>query len=163
MATTTDATQTSRRSRWLTTASAGLLLFGAFNVFASVMDLIATAGAGLPGDHNGTFRMLAGRSWESVKAAQPGAARYVTLLERGYALHELTFAIMFIVIAAVPFRAGRRWAWWSCWAMLIAYGGYAATFGAHDAAIWPRSLIGVIGLPLILLTCIPVFFRRREG
>lgn len=163
MATTTHPDQTSRRSRWLTAASAALVLFAMFNVFAAVMDLIATADAGLPGDHTGTFRTLAGRSWESVKAAQPGTARYVTLLERGYALHELTFAILFIVIAAIPFRAGRRWAWWSCWAVLIAYGGYAATFGAHDAVIWPRSLIGVIGLPLVLLACIPAFFRRREG
>lgn len=32
------------------------------------------------------------RTWASFKAAQPGVAHYFTLVERGYALHELVFA-----------------------------------------------------------------------
>lgn len=152
-----------RRSGWLTAAWAGLLLFGAFNAFAAVMDLIATVGTGLPGDHSGTFTRLAGHDWQAVKTSQPGTAHYVTVLERGYALHELTFAILFIAIVAIPFRALQRWSWWACWALLIAYLGYAATFGANDPVIWPRSLVGVIGLPVLLLVHIPVFFRRGES
>jgi hypothetical protein len=162
MTTQSDQMKTSR-SPWLTAAWVVLLLFGAFNAFAAIMDLTATAAAGLPSDHAGTFAKLAGQSWAAGKVSQPGTAHYVTLLERGYALHELTFAILFIVIVSIPFRSRQRWAWWSCWALLIAYGGYAATFGAHDAAILPRSLIGAIGLPLILLACIPAFFGRGKG
>lgn len=159
----TATAQTLRRSRWLTAAWAGLLLLGAFNAVAAVMDLIATAGNGLPGDHAGTFVKLAGRSWQTAKTTQPGIAHYVTVLERGYALHELTFAILFIAIVAIPFRARQRWSWWACWAALIAYVGYAATFGADDPVIWPRSLIGVVGLPLLLLAHVPAFFPRREN
>jgi hypothetical protein len=152
-----------RSSWWLTTAWAGLLLFGGFNAFAAVMDLIATTGSGLPSDHTGTFAKIAGSTWSTVKAAQPGPANYVTLLERGYALHELTFAILFLAIVAMPFRARQWWAWCSCWALLIAYAGYTLTFGAHDPAILPRSLIGVIGLPVLLLVHLPAFMRRNAS
>ncbi len=146
-------------SRWFNAVLILLGLIGLFNVLASASDLAATGSSGLPSDHAGTFARLSGTSWSSFKAAHAGAASYVTLLERGYALHELTFAILFLVILAIPFRARQRWAWWACWALLIAYLGYALTFGAHDSAILPRSLIGVIGLPVLLIASAPAFFR----
>jgi hypothetical protein len=80
MASTTTASQASRRAPWWQTASwIGLILLGAFNIYAAAADLVATAGTGLPSDHTGTLAAVAGRTC-------------VTLLERGYALHELTFA-----------------------------------------------------------------------
>jgi hypothetical protein len=36
---------------------------------------------------------------------RPGVAKYVTQLEYGYALHELTFAVLFLPIVAIPFAA----------------------------------------------------------
>ena len=149
--------------RWLRAAWVLLTLIGLFNVFASVNDLIATTNSGLPSDHTGTFAKLSGTAWAGFKAAHAGAASYITLLERGYALHELTFAILFLAILAIPFRAGQRWAWWTCWALLIAYLGYALTFGAHDSVILPRSLIGAIGLPVLLIASAPAFFRRAAS
>jgi hypothetical protein len=83
-----------------------MLLLGVFPVLTSVLDLVADAGTGLPSDHAGTFTAITGTSWPHAQAAAPGLARYVTLLERGYALHELTFALLFVVIVAVPFRRG---------------------------------------------------------
>jgi hypothetical protein len=150
-------------SRWFTAALVLLGLLGLFNVFASASDFAATVSSGLPADHAGTFAKLSGTTWSSFKAAHDGAASYVTLLERGYALHELTFAILFLVILAIPFRARLRWAWWACWALLIAYIGYALTFGAHDSAILPRSLIGAIALPVLLIASAPAFFRTSRG
>ena len=35
-------------------------------------------------------------------------------------------------------------------------------FGAHDATIFARSLIGLIGIPVLLLVQAPAFFSRRE-
>jgi hypothetical protein len=114
-------------------------------------------------DHTGTFAKLSGATWTSFKAAHSGAASYISLLERGYALHELTFAILFLAILAVPFRARQRWPRFTCWALLIAYIDYALTYGAHDSAILPRSLIGAIGLPVLLLVSAPAFFRNQRG
>jgi hypothetical protein len=109
------------------------------------------AGTGLPSDHAGTFTALTGTSW-------PGLARYVTLLERGYALHELTFALLFVVIVAVPFRRGQRWAWWAAWIVMIADLGYTFTFGIHDHVILVRSLAVDVMLTVLLLAHVPVFF-----
>lgn len=161
MSTPTTAPALDRGSRWTTTAWVLLAVIGLFNVFASVSDLIATSRTGLPSDHTGTFTKLTGTAWTTFRTAHPGPASYVTLLERGYALHELTFAILFLIILAIPFRARQRWAWWACWALLIAYLGYALTFGGHDPAILPRSLIGAIGLPILLVATAPAFFRRQ--
>ena len=105
---------------------------------------------------------LSGTTWSNFKGAHSGAASYVTLLERGYALHELTFAILFLAILAIPFRARQRWAWLACWALLVAYLGYALTFGAHDSAVLPRSLIGAIGLPILLIASAPAFFKGPQ-
>jgi hypothetical protein len=165
MATTTaTASLAGRRApRWRTASWVGLILLGAFNIYAAVADLAATVGTGLPSDHTGTFAAVTGRTWASFQAAQPGAAHYVTLLERGYALHELTFAILFLLIVAIPLRAGQRWAWWACWTVLIAYLGYTFTFGVHDSTILARSLIGVIALPVLLLAQIPGLARRRAS
>lgn len=160
---TTKASLASRRApRWHTASWIGLLLLGVFNVYGAAADLAATAGTGLPSDHSGTFTALAGRTWASFKAAQPGAAHYITLLERGYALHELVFAILFLAIVAIPLRAGHRWAWWACWAVLIAYLGYTFTFGVHDHAILARSLVGVIALPILLAAQLPALTRRAH-
>jgi hypothetical protein len=160
--TTTTASLAGRRAPWWQRASwAGLLLLGAFNIYAAAADLAATASTGLPGDHTGTFTAVTGRTWASFKAAQPGVAHYITLAERGYALHELVFAILFLIIVAIPLRAAQRWAWWACWAVLIAYLGYTLTFGVHDHAILARSLIGVIALPILLLAQLPALARRH--
>ncbi|MGI5133866.1 MULTISPECIES: hypothetical protein [unclassified Streptomyces] len=151
-----------RISRWSTAAWAALLVLGGFNALAALLDLMATAGTGLPADHSGTFTRLVGVSWAGVRAQQPGTAHYITLLERGYVLHELPFALLFLAIVSIPFRARQRWAWWSCWAVLIAYGGYALTFGAHDPTIMTRAALALAALAALLLAHIPAFFRRAR-
>lgn len=164
MAITTAASGARRRAPWWRTASwIGLILLGAFNIFAATSDLVAGAGTGLPSDHTGTFAAVTGRTWASFEAAQPGVAHYVTLLERGYALHELVFAILFLVIVTIPLRAGQRWAWWAGWAVLIAYLGYTFTFGVNDSAILPRSVIAVIALPILLVVQMPALTGRHAN
>jgi hypothetical protein len=162
---TTTASAGRRRAPWWQTASwVGLILLGAFNLYAAIADLAAGAtGTGLPTDHTGTFTALTGQTWAPFKAAQPGAAHYITLIERGYALHELVFAILFLIIVAIPLRARQRWAWWACWAVLIAYLGYTLTFGIHDHTILARSLIGVIALPILLLAQLPALTRTHHA
>src|SRR5258707_309272 len=74
-----------------------------------------------------------------------------------------TSAFWSLFILTIPCRARQRWAWWACSALLIAFLGYALTFGAHDSAILPRSLIGAIGLPVLLIASAPAFFRRDRA
>lgn len=140
-----------------------LIILGLFYVFGAVADLTADASAGIPADHQHTFTTLAGKSFSDTKAAAPGSASYITLLERGYALHELTFALLFLAIVAFPFRHRQRWAWWAAWLPMIANLGYTLTFGVHDPTILVRSLIATIGLPVLLLAFMPAFFPRRRA
>jgi hypothetical protein len=147
------------RSRgWPLTGLVFMLLLGAFPALSSLLDLLADFRTGLPSDHAGTFMAVAGTHWSQAQASTPGTARYITLLERGYALHELTFALLFLLIVAIPFRRRQPWAWWAAWILMIANLGYSLTFGVHDHAILIRSLIVDIALPVVLLAHIPLFF-----
>ena len=150
------------RPRYQSIAWILLLAFGAFFLVAPLADLAADARSGLPSDHLGTLQYVAGTSWAAAQQAQPGTTRYITLLERAYAVHELVFGILFIVIVAIPLRRGERWAWWSCWAVMLANVTYSLTFGAHDRTILTRSLIADIGLPLLLLLQIPAVFGKAR-
>lgn len=158
-----DATTSPRPhgSRWLTAAWVGLLLLGGLYVFGAVNDLVADSRTGIPVDHVATFTAVSGGGWAAAQHGDPGVAAYVTLLERGYALHEVVFAVLFLTVLAIPFRRRQRWAWWASWVPMIANAGYTLTFGAHDGTVLVRSLAALIGLPLLLLVHVPAFFRRR--
>jgi hypothetical protein len=138
----------------------GLTVVGAFLLFAVAADLAADHRDGVPADHAGAFTALAGHSFTQVKQATPGVARYVTTLEAGYALHELTFAVLFLALVLIPLRRGQRWAWWTCWAIMIASVGYTLTIARHDTAILGRSLIADIVVPLLLAAAAPAMFAR---
>lgn len=150
----------SEPSRARTVAWIDLTVLGLFFLFAPVMDILGTHSHGLPADHTGTFTKLAGLPIAAEKTKAPGTAHYIATLEYGYALHELTFGLLFLAIVLFAFRRGQRWAWHACWAVLAASLGYTLTFGAHDSAILARSLIADIALPLLLLISAPSFFRR---
>ncbi|MFI5274634.1 MAG: hypothetical protein ACHQ4H_16500 [Ktedonobacterales bacterium] len=137
------------------------LVLGALLLFAGLSDLLADAGVGLPSDHLGTFAAVAGMPWAAAQRGSPGITHYVTLLEVAYAVHELVFGILFLVILAIPFRRGERWSWWACWAVMLANLTYTLTFGAHDSTIFARSLVADIALPVLLLIQAPYFFGRR--
>lgn len=156
----------SARSRTRGPAAAGLvllLLLGAFYVYGAAADLMSLAMRNLPADHQGTFAKLAGGPFSQVKTASPGIASYITEVERGYALHELTFALLFIALIAIPFRRRQRWAWWAAWLPMIANLGYTFTFGVHDHTILTRSLIADIALPVLLIAHIPAFFGPNRA
>lgn len=155
-----DTSTKSRTPLYLTIAWILLLLLGAFYLFAPLSDLAADFGAGLPSDHMGTFQAIAGQSWSAARQSAPGITSYITLLEMAYAVHELVFGILFVVIVAIPFRHRARWAWWACWAVMLANIAYTLTFGAHDPTIFTRSLIALIALPVLLLIHVPAFFGR---
>lgn len=147
-------------SRARTIAWIGLTLLGLFFLFAPLMDIIGTHAHGLPSDHTSTFADVAGAPFAEAKVAEPGTARYIATLEYGYALHELTFGLLFLTIVVCAFRRGQRWAWFACWAVLIAAIGYSATFGAHDSTLLGRSLVADIALPVLLVIAAPSFFKR---
>jgi hypothetical protein len=141
----------------------GLTIIGLFFVFASLNDLRAIHTSGLPADHTTAFAKQAGTTFAAVKQATPGVARYLTNLEYGYAVHELTFALLFLALVLIPFRRRERWAWVACWAVLIASVGYSLTFGTHDPKVLRYSLVTDIAIPALLLLSAPSFFTKARS
>jgi hypothetical protein len=140
----------------------GSAIVGVFLLFAVAADLAADRSTGLPADHEGAFTALAGQTFQTVRSANPGVAGYVTSLEVGYALHELTFALLFLAIVVIPLRRRQPWAWWACWAVMVANLGYTFTLARYDSAILARSLIAVVAVPVLLALCAPAVFRNAD-
>ena len=136
-----------------------LLILALFTVLFPVLDLVGTARTGLPSDHTAAYRALAGHGFPGLQPAGP--ARYIRQLEYGYALHELTFALFFLVLVAIPVRTGQRWAWLACWLILIATVGYTLTFARYSGKTLTYSLIPDVAIPVLLLAQAPRFWTPR--
>jgi hypothetical protein len=128
----TPPTNRTRRSA-RTAAWVLLLVVGAFLALGSVYDLISAARGQLPSDHASTFAALTGTSWQDATSVSQPTTPYVRLMEIDYAVYELLFAALFLIVVAIPLRRGERWAWWSCWLIILPELVFAALFGAHDA------------------------------
>ncbi|MGW1803204.1 hypothetical protein ACWCQN_47260 [Streptomyces sp. NPDC001984] len=74
-----------------------------------------------------------------------------------------SFGLLFLAVVIFAFRQGQRWAWFACWAVLIAAIGYSATFGANDSTLLNRSLVADVALPVLLMIAAPSFFQQGES
>ncbi|GCE09088.1 hypothetical protein [Dictyobacter aurantiacus] len=137
-----------------------LLLIGGLFLFASLSDLVSDARVGLPTDHLEVFHSITGMTWNAAKVASPQITRYTTLLEVTYAVHELVFGLLFLVIVSIPFRRRARWAWWACWIPMIANLTYTFAMAHYSRTTLTYSLIADIALPLLLFVHIPAFFSK---
>ncbi len=144
--------------RYLLVAWILLLLLGALFLFASLSDLLADVRTGLPSDHLEAFRAISGMTWSQAQLAAPGITHFVTSLEIAYAVHELVFGVLFLIIVAIPFRQRARWAWWACWVPVLANLTYTITIGHYSTTTLVYSLIADVALPVLLLLHIPAFF-----
>lgn len=149
--------------RYLLAAWILLLVLGAFFLFASFSDLVADARTGLPSDHLEAFHAITGMTWAAAQQSSPGITKYVTQLEVTYAVHELVFGLLFLIIVAIPFRRRARWAWWACWVPMLASLTYTFAIAHYSTTTQVYSLIADIFLPLLLLLHIPAFFGKGKG
>lgn len=65
------------RPRSLTVVRILLLVLGVFFLFAVASDPAADARTDLPSDHLGTFKSLAGISWDTAKHTSHGITQYI--------------------------------------------------------------------------------------
>jgi hypothetical protein len=148
--------------RYLLVAWILLLVLGALFLFGSLSDLLADWSSGLPSDHLDAFRTISGVTWSSAKLSSAWITHYITSLEIAYAVHELVFGLLFIIIVAIPFRQRARWAWWACWVPVLANLTYIFTLGHYGTTTLVYSLIANVALPVLLLLHIPAFFGHAK-
>ncbi|HCI78058.1 MAG TPA: hypothetical protein DHW02_00015 [Ktedonobacter sp.] len=148
----------SRQPRYLQVAWILLLLLGVLFVLASILDLVSDAKIGIPSDHLTAFQAITGISWMTAKSSATSITHYVTTLEVAYAVHELVFGLLFLLIVAIPFRRRARWAWWACWIPMLTNLTYTFTIAHYSSNTLVYSLIPDIALPILLLVYIPAFF-----
>lgn len=151
-----------KQSGFLRIAWILLLLFGAFFLFASLSDLAADLRMGLPSDHLGAFQAIAGMTWTHAQQSSSQIAQYITTLEVAYAVHELVFGLLLLIIVAIPFRRRARWAWWACWIPMLANLTYTLTLAHYGTTTLVYSLIADVALPVLLLLHIPAFFGKSR-
>ena len=144
--------------RYLLVAWILLLLLGALFLFGSLSDLLADIRSGIPSDHLEAFRAISGMNWSRAQLTAPGITHFITSLEIAYAVHELVFGVLFLLIVAIPFRRRARWAWWACWVPVLANLTYTFTIGHYGSTTLAYSLIADVALPVLLLLHIPAFF-----
>lgn len=147
-----------KQPRYLLVAWILLLFLGSFFLFASFSDLAADGRSGLPSDHLEAFHTLAGVTWASAKLSSPKLTQFITSLEIAYAVHELVFGLLFLLIVAIPFRRRARWAWWACWVPMLANLTYTFTLAHYSTTTLGYSFIADIALPVLLLLHLPAFF-----
>ncbi|HLG77093.1 MAG TPA: hypothetical protein VKX46_11810 [Ktedonobacteraceae bacterium] len=158
-----QATRNAKQPVYLLVAWILLLVLGGFFLFASISDLVADSRTGLPSDHLETFHSITGMTWSAAKTSSPQITGYVTLLEVTYAVHELVFGLLFLIILAIPFRRRARWAWWACWVPMIANLAYTFAMAHYSNTTMTYSLIADIALPVLLIVHIPAFFGKSSS
>lgn len=70
------------------------------------------------------FNSLTGRTWDELRAADPGAAKLIDTQVRNGGIALLAFGLMSLSICVTALRRGERWAWitmgaWPLWIALI--------------------------------------------
>ena len=68
------------------------------------------------------------------------------------------YSLYAIVVLAIPFRRGERWAWYSTWILVI---GFAAPIFIIQESYTIAYLIAAGVMALILLLTRPAFFRKE--
>ncbi len=137
----------------------GLAALGGITALLSLLDIAADLSSGMPADHRQVFLAVSGTSWEAARGTAIGT--YVTALEEGYAIHELALALVLVLVAALPLRDGRRWAWVGCWALGLAIVGYAVLFGSHDTTIFQYALVEGVVFLVCMLAMAPTMLEAQ--
>lgn len=150
-----------------TVAWVALLAVGAFLAIGAAFDLPIDARGRLPGDHDSTFRALTGTTWQHAASVPQSAAPYATHMEIAYSAYELLFAVVILVVIAIPLRRGERWAWWCGWMIVLPIAAFAWVFGAHDSGNMVTAIVVATIAVLALLVLLPFSTgrgsRRKAG
>lgn len=139
------------RSWWLLVAIAVVLaLFGLTDI-----------ASGLASDPAITT-VITGLGVDALLAQDPAGHRLADFVTRSLGLNLLLLGTLFTIILVVPYRSGRRWAWWTMWLLpawaLLVPGLYLAFGTAPGAPPSPPMISG----PIIALIAAAILLLDRR-
>jgi hypothetical protein len=112
-----------------------------------------------------------GMTWQQLVSDSPLVARWIQTSYRSSGIVLLGFASYAVVVTAIPYRKGERWAWYLSWLLPLAYIGQAIVSASSDLSLGqsldltPIFVLGV-GFPVLgflgLLLPIRKFFPKRR-
>ncbi len=146
-----------RIATWfLIVVAAVLVLFGSGDVVGGVtVDPGITLG-------------LSGLTPAELRTHEPTGYDVYDFATRSQGLALTAFGIAFLAIAAIPYRAGQRWAWWAAWILPAWSAAVAALYLAHgirpEIAPPPPMVSGpaIAGIAAILLLADRASFLRAR-
>jgi alkylation response protein AidB-like acyl-CoA dehydrogenase len=66
------------------------------------------------------------RTWEQFASQDPEVARIYSMDLALLGMSIGAFAVLAVVVAAIPYRRGEPWAWYALWVVPLLWGGVAA-------------------------------------
>jgi FtsH-binding integral membrane protein len=97
------------RYGWAVFAVLGVIvvLFGAGD--------IASGGTSLQSGEAVLFNSMTGTTWDELRAANPGAAKFIDYLWRAEGAALVVVGLLTVAISVTALRRGDRWAWYAMW------------------------------------------------
>lgn len=118
---------------------------------------------GLPADPQ-AVKNLTGMTFDEIIASQPRIASLLTrLVARAFGVAQLSFFLSVLVITAVPYRKGEKWAWYTLWIVPASVLSFTAINLSVGGGIWPIFIVLVIIALLGLLLPYRKFFPRKQS
>ncbi len=114
---------------------------------------------GIPVDPQGTENVT-GMTPSELEAAQPDIYQLILSSGRATGLALLVVGVVGMAIAAVPYRRGEKWAWYTIWIVPIAALGYLANDVVSSGTLWWVFIVLFIVPVLGLLLPFRMFFAR---
>jgi hypothetical protein len=146
-----------------------------WKVFAVLSVIIALFGAGdiamggsaYADGESVLFSGITGRTWDELKAADPGAARLIDSMVRSGGAHLLFIGLLSLAVSVFGLRRGQRWAWMTMWLwplyLLLAVAMLALTEKVPGAGVPIPMISGTIFLILTVGTLALSYRKYRAS
>jgi hypothetical protein len=103
--------------------------------------------------------VITGLGVDELLAQDPAGYRIADFMARTQGLNLLLLGVLFAIILVVPYRAGRRWAWWTMWllpAWAVLVPGMYLVFGTAPGAppappMISGPIVGLVAAGILLL------------
>lgn len=111
---------------------------------------------------------LTGQTATEIRTASPGGYLFADVEVRSGGLDLVVIGILLAVIAAIPFRQDRRWAWWAMWllpiwavsAIVVFIAAGVAPGQAPPTPVYSGLIVGLLSVALLIISA-PRFFGRQ--